>query len=137
MAERNRSLSTYARNPLSLFEEGWGTLTDFFGQTGLSISEDDQNIYVDAQLPGLKREDIQVKLEENLLWIKGEKKEEKSDKRYFQKAASSFSYRLSLPQTADLSQEPSAEYENGELRITFKKAEPNRKTKEIQIKNKK
>lgn len=105
---------------------------DFFGepkdlgleQSGLSVSEDKKNIYVEAALPGLKNEDVEVTLEKGVLWIKGEKKEEEQDKdkKIYRKATSSFSYRLALPSQIDESKEPKANLDKGVMTITFTKA---------------
>lgn len=122
------------RTPLTLLEEGWDNLSEFFNPSGLSVSENDNDVFVEAQLPGLKQDDIEVKLDENILWITGEKKEEKSDKRYYQKASTSFSYKLALPKGVDTSKEPEASFENGELKVVFHKTPQEKKTKNIAIK---
>ena len=43
----------------------------------LDVSETDNGLEIVADLPGMDKKDINVSLEENLLTIKGEKKEEK------------------------------------------------------------
>lgn len=93
-------------------------------QTGLTLSEDKKNVYVEAALPGLQLKDIDVTLEKGILWIKGEKKEEEEDKekKFYRKATSSFSYRLALPNQIDESKEPKANYQDGVLKMTFAKA---------------
>lgn len=44
------------------------------------ISETDKEYLVKAELPGVKREDVKVTLEDGILCIEGERKFEKSDK---------------------------------------------------------
>lgn len=134
MATTKNLIARVKKEPLSLLEEGWGTLTDFFNPTGLSVSDNDKNIFVEAQLPGLKEGDIQVRLEDNILWITGEKKEERSDKRYYQKASSTFSYKLALPKGVDPAKEPQCTFENGELKLVFAKLPQEKKTRNIPIK---
>ncbi len=134
---KNKSIiNALSKSPNSLLEEGWGSFTDLFSPSGLGLSEDDANVYVDAHLPGLKENDIKIKLDGNTVWVKGEKQQEHSDKRYYQKATSSFSYKITLPKGVDTSQDPEAEFENGELKIIFKKIPQDKKTKEITIKKK-
>jgi len=67
--------------------------------SGLSISEDDKNVYVEANMPGLKAGDIDVTFKNGELWIQGDKKEEESDKKkkYYRMASSSYSYRILVP----------------------------------------
>lgn len=120
----------------ALWEDFFGDLRDLGADhSGLSISEDKKNIYVEAALPGLKNEDVDVTLDKGVLWIKGEKKEEQQDKdkKYYRKATSSFSYRLALPNNIDETKEPKANLQNGVMTITFAKA-PQSQAKKINIK---
>ncbi|MFA5249814.1 MAG: Hsp20/alpha crystallin family protein [Parachlamydiales bacterium] len=97
-------------------------LFNFNERSGLSLCEDEKNIYVEAALPGLKADDIEVTYEKGTLWIKGEKSEEEKEKKYYQKASSSFSYRINVPGEIDEKKEIDASYKDGIMRITFAKA---------------
>lgn len=44
---------------------------------GLSISEDDKKVYVEASIPGVDPKDVDVIFEKGLLTIRGEKKRKK------------------------------------------------------------
>jgi HSP20 family protein len=46
----------------------------------IDISEDEKNIYVDSELPGIKKNDIKISLNDNILTISGEKKDERNGK---------------------------------------------------------
>ncbi|PIS00699.1 MAG: Hsp20/alpha crystallin family protein [Chlamydiae bacterium CG10_big_fil_rev_8_21_14_0_10_35_9] len=102
-------------------EDFWGTETSV---SGLSISEDEKNVYVEAHLPGLQPEDIEISFEKGALFIKGSKKEETKEekKKYYKKASSSFSYRVNIPSQVDESKEPEATYKDGVIKITFPKS---------------
>jgi HSP20 family protein len=96
---------------------------------GLQISEDDNNVYVEAALPGLNEGDIDVTFEKGNLMIRGEKKETEEDKKkkYWRRSSRSFVYHLSVPGNVDENHEPQAEFKNGIAKITFakqKKAQP-------------
>ena len=65
---------------------------DVSTQTGLSLSEDDAHVYVEAHLSGIRSEDIAVSYEGGMIWVHGEKKEEDEKMKYYRKASSSFSY---------------------------------------------
>lgn len=110
--------------PFDLFfdenEEGWDLIPQ--ETSNLSISEDQNNVYIEAALPGLKQEDIEVTLDKNVLWIRGEKKEEEKDKKFYKKATSSFSYRVAVPGEVDEKKEIEASYKNGIMKVTFPKA---------------
>lgn len=98
---------------------------------GLSISETDDSIVVEAQLPGLSENDIEVTFEKGTLMIRGEKKETEEDKKrkYFRRMSSSFMYHMTVPGNVDEASEPKAEFKDGIAVITFKKqkkSEPKR-----------
>lgn len=127
---------TASRFP-SMWEDMFGDLREIGSeQSGLTVSEDKQNIYIEAALPGLKAGDIEVTLEDKgILRISGEKKEEEQDKdkRYYRRASTSFSYRLALPGQIDESKEPKATYQDGIMKITFTKT-PKSQAKKITVK---
>lgn len=119
----------------------WGDWLGDFGelgggeQTGLTLSEDKENIHVEASMPGLKSDDIEVNLEKGILRIKGERQEEEQDKdkKFYRKATRTFSYNLMLPGNVDESLEPTAVYQDGLMKITFKKNK-NQQGKKIKVK---
>ena len=90
---------------------------------GLSISEDSKNVYIEAALPGVNPKDVDVSFDKGVLWIKGEAQtEEKNGKRYYRKASSSFSYRVTVPGEVDWKIEPVATCKNGMMLISFTKS---------------
>lgn len=143
MAESNkkmvpRSVWSFPRlRPFSLFEDfedDWD-LQEFSSLSGLSVSEDESYVYIEAALPGLSPEEVDMTYEKGTLWIKGEKKEEIEDKKrkYYRKAMNHFSYRIAIPGDVDESREPEAICKNGVLFITFFKSKKG-PTKKIPIK---
>lgn len=128
--EYNIAPRSFFRIP-SFLPSLWEEMEDRLGRwgmgenNGISISEDDQHVYVEAHLPGLKTNDIDISLNQNTLWIKGEKKEETEekdkDKKYYRKARSSFIYQVELPNQVEETSEL-AQFEDGILKITFNKA---------------
>lgn len=133
----NRKNYPAVRFPFSLFdesgEEGW--LQDFSDPSGLSVSEDETNVYVEAALPGLQSHEIEMTFDKGVLWIKAEKKavQESKNKKYYRKATSSFSYRVAVPGNIDESQQPEALFSNGMLHVTFPKTKQS-EPKKIPIK---
>ncbi len=101
----------------------------------VDISENDGNIHVDVEIPGMKKEDIKVSLENNVLMLKGEKKQERELKEQnchrLERRYGSFvrSFELPVPVQAD---KIKASYKNGVLKIDLPKAEEV-KPKEIPI----
>lgn len=113
------------RHPFSLFEnieDDWD-LHEFTSPSGLSISEDNEHVYVEAALPGISPDEIEMIFDKGVLWIKAEKKEESEDKKkkFYRKAMSSFSYRIAVPGDIDESKQPDAVCQKGILKVTFSK----------------
>ena len=122
-----RSIWPYRRNrhPFSLLEnieDDWD-LQDFSSPTGLSVSEDDQHVYVEAALPGIRPEEIDMVFEKGVLWIKAEKRDEAEDKKkkYYRKALNTFSYQIAVPGDIDEAKQPEAICKHGVLQVIFSK----------------
>lgn len=107
-------------------------------EQGLNVYEEGSHFVVEAAVPGLANEEIDININKGVLWIKGEKKETESDKekKYYRKSYSSFSYSVALPDQIDDREEPEASYENGVLKVVFKKAK-SAEAKRISIKSNK
>ena len=121
----------YHSFPFFLQESSEGGL-EKSSQTGLSVYEDKEAVYVEAALPGIPTENIEIEYDNGYLTVKGEKKEEEKDKKYFRKSSSSFSYRVIVPGDIDESIEPDATYKDGIMKVKFKKGA--KKKKVIKIK---
>ena len=113
-------------------DDDW--LTAPSSPSGLSISEDEQKIYIEAALPGIDPKNIDITFQDGYLWIKGEIKEEEKDKnkKYYREATKSFSYRVAVPGDTDSTIEPTATYKHGIMTVAFTKS-PKSKPKKIQI----
>ena len=104
----------------------------------VDITEDDDAYYITAEYPGIKKEDIKIELDNDVLTlsVSHEKKLETEDKntRYLRKerVAGSCERQFRLPKTVD-HKKIDANYEDGVLRIKIEKAEP-AKPKLIQVK---
>ena len=102
----------------------------------VDISEDDNNIYVKADLPGLKKEDIQLDMDKDVMTIRGEKRSEsENNKKNFHRVEryyGMFERRMGLPANVDENQ-IKAEYKDGVLSIVLPKKRKT-ETKKIEIK---
>ena len=65
--------------------------------SGLSVSEDDKHVYVEASVPGVDPEKIEVSYDKGVLWIRGQQEEKENDRKYYRKASASFYYRMDIP----------------------------------------
>ena len=102
----------------------------------LDLSETDNDIIVKADLPGIDPKDIDISLANDVLTIKGEKKQEREEKdenyHIIERSFGSFTRSLRLPRDVQ-SDKISASYKNGVLKVVLPKSEE-AKAKEIKIK---
>jgi HSP20 family protein len=96
----------------------------------------DKEFLVHADVPGIPKEDLKVKVENDVLTISGERKQEKKEEgENFRRVERSFgqvSRSLRLPKHV-VSDKISAKHENGVLVLTLPKAPESAKTQEIKI----
>ena len=102
---------------------------------GVTISEDTEKVYIEASLPGIDPKEVEITFDKGVLWIKGEKKEEDTGKKYYRKAIRSFSYRVGVPGEIDTSKDPEAMSEHGVMKISFFKS-PQSQPKKIAVTSK-
>ena len=92
----------------------------------VDIVEKQKEFLVTAEIPGMKKEDVKLSLDNNTLTISGEKKEEKEtkDDNYHctERVFGSFRRTLSLPDCIK-KDKVSAKYEDGILRVCLPKTE--------------
>jgi HSP20 family protein len=104
----------------------------------IDISEDEKNIYLEAELPGVKKENMKIKLEDNKLTISGEKKnvnDSDKGKRFFNRERLFGTFEKVFTIQADIKQDNiRAEFENGVLSVTIEKLIPEKKEMTIEIK---
>ncbi|AZJ35773.1 Hsp20/alpha crystallin family protein [Tenacibaculum singaporense] len=93
----------------------------------VNIKENENEFTVDVAAPGMNKEDFQVNLENDILTISSEKKENKenTNDNYTRKEYSYMSFKRSftLPKGIVDSEKIKATYKNGELKINIPKLE--------------
>ncbi len=103
----------------------------------LDVKEDNERITVTAELPGVKREDVEISVHEGVLEIRGHKAEEhKQDEDDFhlvERSYGSFARRIRLPAEVD-SERAEASMDNGVLTLALPKTGPKQDSKKIEIK---
>ena len=92
----------------------------------VDIFENDNEVIVKAELPGMEAKDIDVKLENNVVTLRGERRFEKEAKEEnyhrIEREYGSFSRAFSLPVTVN-AEKVTAEYKDGVLTIVLPKKE--------------
>ena len=101
----------------------------------VDIYEDEHNITLKIEVPGIDQKDMDVRMENNTLTVRGERKFEKEEKEEnfhrLERRYGSFYRAFTLPNTVD-PDSVKADYDNGLLKITLaKKAEA--KPKQIKV----
>jgi HSP20 family protein len=145
----------FSWDPFRELEEMHNRLTSFFGRrlpllrgpaeaeemtlstwTPLvDIAEDDKEYVINVELPGMKKEEVKVSVEDRVLSISGERKSEKEEKgkKYHrsEQTYGAFMRSFALPESAS-GEKLSADYQDGILKVHIPKAE-SAKTREIEV----
>ena len=139
-----RDLLGNQRDYERFFREGFPA---FFGESELStrtwappvdIFENADNIVLKAELPGIDPKDVEIRVEDNTLYLKGERKFEKEVKEEnyhrVERSYGSFARSFSLPNSI-AADKVVADYKDGLLTLTMpKREEAKPKTIKIEIK---
>ena len=116
-----------------LAEENWSLAT---WSPTCDIYETDNEIVVKAELPEVKKEDVNVSIENNILTIRGERNLSEETKREnyhrLERSYGEFSRSFTLPSFVD-GGKVNAEFKDGMLRVTMPKREE-AKPKQIEVK---
>src|ERR1051325_6037131 len=101
----------------------------------VDIYENKDQIVLEAELPGMKQEEFDISIENNVITLRGERKFEKTDEtdnyHRVERSYGAFTRSFTLPQTVS-AEGASAEYNNGVLRVTLPKREET-KSRRIQV----
>jgi HSP20 family protein len=110
-------------------------LTRSFGDEGIGrgawapsvdIYENKDQIVLEAELPGMKQEDFDLTIENNVITLRGERRFEKTDEsdnyHRVERSYGAFTRSFTLPQTVS-AEGAKADYSNGVLRVTLPKRE--------------
>ena len=126
--EMNRAFSEYFDETT---EKGLTAITP-----AVDFVDTPEAIKVKVELPGVKKEDVDITLQKDILTIKGEKKlekEEKGENRYYvERSYGTFSRVLTLPSSVK-TDKVNAVFTDGVLEITMPKAEEE-KARQVDIK---
>ncbi|HCD36639.1 Hsp20/alpha crystallin family protein [Chlorobium phaeovibrioides] len=127
------TLKLYGRDPMKMFEDVFTDKVSPFFTSMMSpafkvdISEDDKAIFIEADMPGMKKEDVTVSMEDDVLSISAEREhsEEEKKKGYhrIERSWGSLSRSFTVGDNVD-SEHIDASYDNGVLKIVVPKKEP-------------
>jgi HSP20 family protein len=109
-----------------LFGEREGEFSTRAWAPAVDIFETDNSIVLKAELPGVDPKDVEVRVEDNTLYLKGERKFENETKEEnyhrIERSYGSFARSFVLPNSMD-AEKVAAEYQDGLLTLTLPKRE--------------
>ena len=90
----------------------------------VEVVDRDEEVRVTAELPGLDEDDVEIRVEDNLLVLRGEKRTEFDDeeRHYSERSYGRFERHIALPAEVD-DERASATFRNGVLSVTLPKTE--------------
>ncbi len=118
------------------YNQGQETSLDTVGFVPpVDVYEDEHNVTLKLEVPGIDEKDLDVRIENNTLTVRGERKFEKEEKEEnfhrIERRYGSFARSFTLPNTVD-SESVKADYHSGVLKLTLaKRAEA--KPKQIKV----
>ncbi len=134
----NRRMMSMAEAMERLFDEAFVIHGDSgMGMTGpnVDVAENDDNIVVKADMPGFKPENVDIRVEGNMLSLRGEYNEEneKKEGQYHVRERRQGTFQRTIPLPSDVdANKAKAEFDNGVLTLTLPKHE-SAKPKRINI----
>jgi HSP20 family protein len=103
----------------------------------IEVKQEKDKLIVTAELPGMKKEDVKVTVEDGALTLEGERKQEKEEKRegyvHTERSYGKFLRSIALPEGAKTDQ-ASAQFKDGMLEITIPVPEAKQPGRQIPIK---
>ncbi len=124
--------------PLFDMQPFWSRESTWAAMPAVDVAETDKAYEITAELPGMDEKNIEVKLSDGVLTIKGEKQEEKEEKKkdYYlsERRYGSFARYFDLPEGVEANKIEAA-FKNGVLKVTLPKtAEAQKPAKKIEVK---
>jgi HSP20 family protein len=109
---------------------------NFFKMPSVDVLEDENDVTVKAEVPGMTEKDIDLTWHDGFLRIRGEKKDEKEEKRknsyYHECSYGSFSRDIRINSNVDW-KKAQAKYRNGVLTVKMPKTESSKKLIQIKV----
>lgn len=109
----------------------WKPVLHHTDASGLSMYENDDHIFLEAAVPGMKADQIDISLEKGVVWIQAEAANEMpKDMKAHMIMDRKYSYRIMVPGKIDEHHPPEAECKDGIVKVTIAKS---RSSKPIKI----
>lgn len=143
IVKRNNTQPVYSKVFSDFFDKEFGNWSNYnFSKTettlpAVNIVENQTEFVVEVAAPGLKKEDFEIQIHDNVLTISSERRDEKeeSEKNYSRREYKYLAFKRSFTLPKDLidDKKVEAKYENGELLITIPKKEEAKEKEPLKI----
>jgi HSP20 family protein len=139
--------SVFGVNPFALMRQFTEDMDHVLGQASLptgdavwspaiELKQKNGKLFVTAELPGLKKEDVKVHVDGDTLVVEGERKQEKEEKRegfYHSERSYGKFYRSILLPDGAMADQTAAQFNNGVLEVTVPISEAKAKRQEVPV----
>ncbi len=136
MTSRLNRIFGQSPSPRTTSDTGRDTMTVFDWAPMVDIAETSEEFHIKAELPEVKKEDVKVSVDNGILRLEGERRQEKEEKgkKYHrvERSYGSFLRTFTLPDNVD-DTKVRAEFKDGVLNVRLPKAEK-AKPKAIEVK---
>jgi HSP20 family protein len=107
------------------------------GWPSIEIRDGDEAVRVVAEVPGMRAEDMEILLDDNILTLRGERKSETADKerRFTERFYGRFERRIPLDYAVE-ADKVSADFRDGVLTVILPKSEEHTRVHRIEVKRK-
>jgi HSP20 family protein len=134
--EMNRLFDDVLRGvPASAGGQG-GNRTGMLLAPSVDVTENDKEVRIQAEMPGVSEKDVEVSLDDDVLTIRAEKKQERKEERegvhFSERAFGTFQRSLRLPFQVN-PERVEARFENGVLSVTLPKSPQQERSRRIRI----
>lgn len=126
-----------ALQPFTRMQQMWSPGVTGFAPLAVDVAENGKSYVITAELPGVEEKNVEVSVDDDLLVIKGEKRQEKEEKdnnHYLsERSYGSFQRMFTLPRGTDTAG-VQANFHNGVLTVTVPKVAQSQNARKIEIK---
>jgi HSP20 family protein len=128
---------SFPLQPFTNMRKLWSPGIAGFANLAVDVAEDEKAYTITAELPGVSENDIEVSVDDDMLVIKGEKRQEKNEhekNRYLsERCYGAFQRMFSLPRGAD-GNKVEARFQNGVLVVTVPKTAQKTQARRVEVK---
>ncbi|HEU4549998.1 MAG TPA: Hsp20/alpha crystallin family protein [Rhizomicrobium sp.] len=128
---------SFPLQPFTNMRKLWTAGTAGFASLAVDVAEDDKAYTITAELPGVSENDIEVSIDDDMLVIRGEKRQEKNEreKNHYlsERCYGTFQRMFSLPRGAD-SNKVEARFQAGVLVVTVPKTAQTAQARRVEVK---